>query len=75
MDDLMVDTVKSGKSMVVMVQKLQLKQTEKRQKYNHSDAIVDWAVSKKGRGRSVDLNSRKKKRGVIRKIRRLFKGT
>jgi len=66
MDDMMVDAVKSVKSVEAMMQKVQLKQHNKQQRFNHSDAVVDRAIAKKGREKRDDNNYRRKKRGVTR---------
>ena len=50
LDDMMCDAVKNGKSVAVMVQKSQLKEKEKQLKFSHSDAVIDRAIAKKGRG-------------------------
>ena len=65
LDNMMVDAVKSSQSVQAMRQKVQLKQHDKEQRFNHSDVVVDRAIAKKGRGRD-DHDARRKKRGVTR---------
>ena len=63
LDDLLVAEVKSGKVLETMGEKARMKRVEQDAKYNHSHAVVDRAIAKKGRGRGRGSRSNKKKKG------------
>ena len=63
LDDLLVAEVKSGKVLETMDEKARMKRVEQDAKYNHSHAVVDRAIAKKGRGRGRGSRSNKKKKG------------
>ena len=60
LDGLLVSKVKAGQSLDLIANKANIKRKEKTDKFSYSDAIVDWAIWNKGRGRG---RSSKGKRG------------